>query len=60
MGYASSVCGGFVNSATGDHASVSGGRDNLAGGVYSTISGGSNRSVFGADDWRAGTYYSDN
>ena len=36
------------------------GTGNNATGDYASVSGGNNRSVVGADDWRAGTLFENN
>jgi len=56
----SSVSGGWSNEASGQASSVSGGYSSTASGTRSSVSGGLDRNVTGMDDWRAGTYFSDN
>ena len=56
----SSVSGGTGNTASASYSSVSGGENNTADGAASTVSGGLARTVSGIDDWRAGSYFSDN
>jgi trimeric autotransporter adhesin len=59
-GRASSVSGGSANSASNSNSSVSGGSKNVASGTYSSVSGGEWRSATGINNWRGGSYSSNN
>ncbi len=50
------VCGGELNSATGDSSTVGGGQLNGAGGTYATVPGGSYNEAAGESSLAAGRY----
>jgi hypothetical protein len=58
-GFLASVSGGDGNTASGTFASVSGGQSNTASGDWASVSGGLNRTAEGENDWRGGSFFSE-